>query len=306
MLSDFKYEQELAYNLFVKDIENKCITHAYLIDENNYSRSYEMVLAFVKAILCDKYNFNDNDNNNVIHDCTLCKRIDDGNYPELKIIVPDGMYIKKQQITELQQEFSRSAVEGKKRIYIIRECEKMRAEASNSMLKFLEEPEDDIVAILMTNNINNVLSTVISRCKVIKFNNCDISTDVVDEELENLAIDFISSLEGKGIETIISVKDIWFSVVGPKDRDKMIVVFDRMIDIYYDVMKILSGSKNIKCSMWEDKILEFSGKNNLEGILKKINILLEAKDSIKFNVNSNLLMDSLIISIGGVNDGSRY
>jgi DNA polymerase-3 subunit delta' len=176
----------------------------------------------------------------------------------------------------------------------------MRPEAANSMLKFLEEPADDIIAILMTNNINNVLSTIISRCKVIKFNNCNVSTNDVSEELENLAIDFISSLENKGIDTIISVKDIWFSVVGSKDRDKMIIVFDRMIDIYYDVMKVLIGNKDIKCNMWNDKIYQFANKNKIDGIIKKINILMESKDSIKFNVNSNLLMDSVVINIGGV------
>jgi len=296
MLSDYKEDQELAYNLLVSDILNNCVTHAYLIDENNYPYSYKMVLSFVKAILCENKYI---DNSDCI-DCSLCKRIDDGNYPELKIIEPDGLYIKKQQITDLQQEFSRSAVEGKKRIYIIRDCDKMRTEAANSMLKFLEEPEDDIVAILMTNNINNVLSTIISRCKVIKLNNNNESTEVVDESLENLAIDFVLNLENKGIETIIYVKDIWFSVVGAKDRDKMIVVFDRMIDIYYDVMKILMGSKDIKCSKWEDKFTLVSKKNNINQILEKINILMEAKDSIRFNVNSNLLMDSVIIRIGGV------
>ena len=153
MLSDYRDKQLLAYNLFVKDIENNCVTHAYLIDENNYSDSFKMVLSFVKSILCN----NKNDSGINCNECSLCKRIDDGNYPEVKIIRADGMYIKKQQIIELQQEFSRSAVEGKKRIYIIRDCEKMRPEAANSMLKFLEEPEDGIVAILMTNNINNVL-----------------------------------------------------------------------------------------------------------------------------------------------------
>ena len=302
MLNDYKDKQLLAYNLFVKDIENNCVTHAYLIDENNYSESYDMVLSFVKAILCENKYFDNSKCNN----CSLCKRIDDGNYPELKVISADGMYIKKQQIIELQQEFSRSCVEGKKRIYIIRECEKMKTEAANSMLKFLEEPEEDIVAILMTNNINNVIPTIISRCKVIKLNNLSNKEKVVDETLENLAIDFVSMLETKGIDMIMSVKDVWFSVVAAKEREKMVVVFDRMIDIYYDVMKILSGSKNIKCSKWEDKILEFSKRNMLEGILEKINILVEAKDSIKFNVNSSLLMDSIIISIGGVNDGTRY
>lgn len=302
MLSDYKDKQLLAYNLFVSDIENNCVTHAYLIDENNYSDSFNLILSFVKSILCEhKYIKNSKCSN-----CSLCKRIEDGNYPEVKIISADGMYIKKQQIIELQQEFSRSAVEGKKRIYIIKDCEKMRTEAANSMLKFLEEPEDDIVAILMTNNINNVLSTIISRCKIIKLNNLSSVMTTNNEELENLAITFISNLENKGIETLIDVKEMWFSVIGPKERDKMIEVFDIMLDIYYDVMKIMCGSKDIKYFKLEDKIGLIVKLNKLEDVIKKINILLEAKDSIKFNVNSNLLIDSVIISIGGVTDGSRY
>lgn len=302
MLSVYKDKQSLAYNLFVNDIQNNCVTHAYLIDENNYVDSYNMVLSFVKAILCESKYLDYSKCN----ECSLCKRIDDGNYPEVKVITADGMYIKKNQIIELQQEFSRSAVEGKKRIYIIRDCEKMRPEAANSMLKFLEEPEDDIVAILMTNNINNVLSTIISRCKVIKLNNLSNEVILNDEILEKLAIDFVTSLENRGIDTIIDVKDIWFSVVGTKERDKMVEVFDIMIDLYYDIMKVLSGSENVKCIKWKKKIMEFAKINNLDKILKKINILMEAKDSIKFNVNSNLLLDSIIIGIGGVTDDSRY
>jgi len=302
MLSDYKDKQLLAYNLFVKDIENNCVTHAYLIDENNYSDSFNMVISFVKAILCE----NKYIDNSKCSDCSLCKRIDDGNYPEVKIISADGLYIKKQQIIELQQEFSRSAVEGKKRIYIIRDCEKMRPEAANSMLKFLEEPEEGIVAILMTNNINNVLSTIVSRCKVVKLNNMLNDNIVVDEVLEKLALDFLFNLETKGIDMLINVKDIWFSVLGPKDREKMVFVFDMMIDIYYDIMKVLIGSDSIKYTKWSEKILELSKLNYLDGVLEKINILINAKDSIKYNVNSSLLMDSIIINIGGIANGSRY
>lgn len=302
MLNDFKDKQLLAYNLFVNDILNNCVTHAYLIDENNYSESFKMVISFVKAILCHD---NKLDNNNC-DECSLCKRIDDGNYPELKIISADGMYIKKQQIIDLQQEFSRSSVEGKKRIYIIKDCEKMRPEAANSMLKFLEEPESGIVAILMTNNINNVLSTIISRCKVIKLNNdLNISSNI-DENLENLAFDFVFSMESNWIDTFINVKEKWFSLVGAKEREKMVIVFDRMIDIYYDMMKIIINNNQSRESRWMDKLLEYSKKNTLDDVLKKINILIEGKDSIKYNVNSNLLIDSIIISIGGITDDSRY
>ena len=302
MLNDFKDKQLLAYNLFKNDIENNCVTHAYLIDENNYCDSFNFVLSFVKAIICERNIFN----HSGCSVCSLCKRIDDGNYPEVKVITADGMYIKKQQIIALQQEFSRSAVEGKKRIYIIRDCEKMRPEAANSMLKFLEEPETGIIAILMTNNINNVLSTIISRCKVVKLNNVVNEMATEDDLLDNLAIDFIYSMESRGIDTIIDVKDIWFSVVGAKERDKMVDVFDKMIDIYYDVMNLIIGKNNIKYSKWKDKLIEFSSRNKLNDILNKINILLEYKDSIKYNVNSSLLIDSLIISIGGINNDSRY
>lgn len=301
MLNDYKDKQFLAYNLFISDLENNCVTHAYLIDENNFDDSYNMVLSFVKEILCENKYYDNSKCNN----CSLCKRIDDGNYPEVRIISADGMYIKKQQIIDLQREFSRSSVEGKKRIYIIRDCEKMRTEAANSMLKFLEEPEDDIVAILMTNNINNVLPTIISRCKVIKFNNLSSSREVIDEELEQLAIDFVYMLETNGLDLLISVKDVWFSVVAAKEREKMVVVFDRMLDIYYDIMKLLTGANNIKLSMWQDKINELAALNKLDIVLEKINILLDAKDSIKFNVNSNLLIDSIIICIGGMANGSR-
>ena len=302
MLNDYKDIQKLAYNLFINDINNNCVTHAYLIDENNYVNSYKMVLSFVKAILCD----NKYVDNSKCDDCTLCKRIDDGNYPELKIIEPDGMFIKKQQIIDLQQDFSRSAVEGKKRIYIIRECEKMRPEAANSMLKFLEEPEEGIIAILMTNNINNVLSTIISRCKIVKLSNYSNEISNVESELEDLAINFISEVENRGIDLIIDIKNLWFSVIGSKDRDKMVLVFDIMIDIYYDMIKLLCGNRNIKYNKWIEQIDELSSKNKINDLLNKINLLVDYKDSIKYNVNSNLLMDSVIISIGGVNNGSRY
>ena len=299
MLNVYKDKQLIAYNLLNNDIINNCVTHAYLFDENNYSDSFGMVISFVKDILCE--NIADE-----VSRSNLCKRIDDGNYPELKIISADGMYIKKQQIIDLQRDFSRSSVEGKKRIYIIRDCEKMRPEAANSMLKFLEEPEDGIIAILMTNNINNVLSTIISRCKIIKLNSDSFFVNLQDELLENLAIDFVSNLETRGIDMIIDVKDIWFSIIGAKDREKMILVFDMMIDIYYDMLKIKMGSNNVKYSKWIDKISNYINSNTFDNILSKINILLEYKDSIKYNVNSSLLIDSLIISIGGVTNDSRY
>ena len=294
MLDDYKDKQSVAYNIMLNEINNNHISHAYLIDENNNNDSFNIVMAFIKEILCSKLDVNDRQ--------VLCKRIDDGNYPEIKVIEPDGMLIKKKQILDLQQEFSKSAFEGSKRIYIIRDADKMRSETANSMLKFLEEPDNDIIAILMTNNYNNLLSTIISRCQVIRLNNDNV--DVNDSELDLLVINFIKSIENTGIRTIMKEQELLFNIVPMKDRDKLVNVFDKMIDMYYDIMKINTGNKFIKFNNYLDILTDIASKNTSNEILNKINYLVDAKDLIKNNVNVNLLVDSLIINIGGKNESS--
>ena len=294
MLNDYKDKQDVAYNIMMNEIHNNNISHAYLIDENNNNESFDIVMAFIKEILCSKLE--------AVDKFLLCKRIDDGNYPEIKVIIPDGMLIKKKQILDLQQEFSRSALEGTKRIYIIRDADKMRSETANSMLKFLEEPDNDIIAILMTNNFNNLLSTIISRCQVIRLNNDSMCVD--NDQTLDLVINFIRHIENNGIESIMEEQELLFSKISVKDRDNFVNIFDKMIDMYYDIMKISTGNGHIAFDNYLGELMAIANKNTTNTILNKINYLVEAKDSIKNNVNINLLVDSLIIKFGGENESS--
>ena len=293
MLDDYKDGQPVAYNLLKNEIINNHISHAYLFDENNYTKAFDMVKAFVKEIITNTLESEEKNN--------ICRRIDDDMYPEIKIIMPDGMLIKKQQILDLQLDFSRSAVEGNKRIYIIREADKMRSETANSMLKFLEEPDSNIVAILMTNNYNNLLQTIISRCQVIKLAS-DEKNEI--EELDKLVLNFLENIEKKGVSTILNEQELLFNVISVKDRNKLIDFFDKMIDMYYDIMKIIVGSSNIKYSQFLDVFKSIADKNTESIIFNKINFLIESKDRIKNNVNMNLLIDSIIVKFGGKNERS--
>ena len=290
MLGDYKDKQPIAYNIMMNEIKNNHISHAYLIDENNNSESFNIVMAFVKEVLCSKL---DSESGQVLR-----KRIDDGNYPEIKIIKPDGMLIKKQQILDLQQAFSRSAIEGSKRVYIICDADKMRNETANSMLKFLEEPDNNVMAILMTNNFNSLLSTIVSRCQIIRLNNDE--NDNANSEVDELVLNFIEFLENNQIKTIIKEQDLIFNLIGTKERDKFIIFFDKMIDMYYDILKISTGNQTIIYNNYLDKFTMIAKKNAQNKIIDKINILIKMKDRIKNNVNINLLIDSLIVSIGGM------
>ena len=290
MLDDYKERQAIAYNVMMNEIRNNLVSHAYLIDENNNSSSFDIVMAFVKEIVCSKLADEEKE--------ILCKRIDDNNYPEVKIISPDGMLIRKQQILDLQQEFSMAAVEGSKRIYVIRDADKMRSETANSMLKFLEEPDNSIIAILMTNNFNNLLSTIVSRCQIIRLNNNN-SIDV-NEELSLLALNFIKNIEDSGYYAVMKEQEILFDTIGVKEREKYVYFFDKLIDMYYDILKVLTGDEKIQCFKNLDEFKNIAKKNTNEKLLDKINILLTKKDTIKNNVNVNLLIDSIIIEVGGM------
>ena len=294
MFDQYCDKQVLAYNILKGEIESNRISHAYLFDENNYSEAFNMVISFVCELLCK--NLSD------IEKEIIIKRIHENNYPELKIIEPDGMFIKKKQILDLQQDFSMSAIEGKWRIYIIRDADRMRSETANSMLKFLEEPGSNIIAILMTNNFNNMLSTIISRCQVIKFGN--ENKDCVDNKYLELALEIVKKIEYNGIKAVTSVSDILFNNISSKDREKMVLIFDNMVDIYYDIIKVEIGKRNIKYKEYYDVFFDISSKNNHEVLLEKINYLVMAKDSIKYNVNSNLLVDSVVVNLGGKYEGS--
>ena len=276
-----------SFNLLISEIEKGFISHAYLIDENNNSLAFDMVISLVKKIFCLDSSEEKKD--------IICKRIDDNNYPELKIIEPDGMLIKKQQIIDLQQEFSMEAVEGSRRIYIIRDCEKMRPETANSMLKFLEEPENNVIAFLMTNNINSVLETIISRCQIIKLNG---NNDLKNDEFDLLALEFIDNVEKKGGKSIVDNEKLLIDIINSKDREKLIAFIDKLIDMYYSIMKLIDEGGNCNI-LYYDNLVKYVKNNDISKIINKINCLVECKDSIKYNVNINLLIDKLILSIGG-------
>ena len=133
MLDDFKEEQVVMYKLLRNSVNKNKASHAYLLEFNGYQRGFDFALALAKYLLCpNKYT-----NNELCGSCAQCSAIDSDNFIELKIIEPDGQWIKKEQLEELQKEFSKKALIGNKKVYIIRGVEKLNTASANSILKFL-------------------------------------------------------------------------------------------------------------------------------------------------------------------------
>ena len=313
MLNKFKEEQFVAYSLLTNAIKNDKLSHAYLIDANHYDDSHNFILSFVKDIICG---LNHDD------DCILCKRIDNNNYPELKIIESEGNIIKKEQLLELQSDFSRSSIEGNYRIYIIKDCDKMNKQASNCLLKFLEEPNPGIIAILVTNNFSKLLTTIISRCQVIRLNNIIslqsnstlenfalINTDNKEDFLEFLnnekmlqiiedTIYFIDYFEENGLDILIYMKKLWYNKFSTREDAGLAIML--MVYFYYDLLNFkINNDKYFFCDKVE-LIEKCANMNSIDSILHKIEVVNYGYEMINYNLNMNLLLDDIVIRLGDV------
>ena len=305
MLDDYQKEQPIIYKILKNQVKNDKNTHAYLFETNGYHHSQKFIQAFVKSLLCPNKYLNKNN----CKDCHQCEVIDSGNFPELKVINPDGLWIKKEQLHELQSEFNEKAIIGSKRIYIINGAEKLNKSAANSILKFLEEPEGNIVAILITDNAYGVLETIRSRCQIlrlkesnIKKNNNQIENirkilniDLEDEIIERI-IEFVNYYETHHIDTILYMSKIWNDYI--KSKDQMIYAFDIMIMYYKDILNY-KITTNLEIFDETTEIKKITNNNIINELCNKINILSKYKQNIKYNANTNLLMDKLIIDLEG-------
>ena len=155
-----KNHQPIIYQTFTNSLKNNSLSHAYLLVGNPGTPLLETATFLAKSILCDE------PSPLACSNCITCLRIESENYPDVIILDGSKATIKKEDVLNIESRFEKTAFETKGiMIYVVHLVENMTLEAVNSILKFLEEPEGEVYAFLTTNNLNNVLPTIISRCQ---------------------------------------------------------------------------------------------------------------------------------------------
>lgn len=86
-----------------------------------------------------------------------------------RVAIPKANFIKVNSVRFVRREAAMSSFEGGTNVFIISEAEAMNVEASNSLLKTLEEPSSDSVFILTTSRRQQLLPTILSRCQLVQF-----------------------------------------------------------------------------------------------------------------------------------------
>lgn len=285
-------EVKVLENLVKYYHENK-LSHAYLIETNNLDNCFNDLLIVIKQIFCQ------NEFSEKCNKCNICNLIEQNYLPSLIVVSPDGMNIKKEQILELKKQFSTVPIYTKENIYVIKNAEKLNGASANTMLKFLEEPEPNIIGFFITDNANNVISTIRSRCEVIRAiygsNELDSKTLMKDDykDYYDIAVKYLEKIEVEKKDGIMYNRDIVLNKFN--ERNDIKTIFKVLLIIYEE---LLNKKLGLETNLDLEVLSKFDFLSNNE-IIKRIKMVIRYIEDIDSNVNIELLLDKFVIELGG-------
>lgn len=205
--------------------------------------------------------------------CWDCKRIEEGNHPDLFTISPDGFSIKIESIKEGMRFFSLKGFRLRKKIMIINDAGALTPAAANAFLKTLEEPPKNSFIAISTSKLDGLLPTIISRCRRIFLPSRRPGEDT-DRSLENSVFSFL-----KG-------QDLRFT-----DRKRFSSFLWTLITVLRDDLISKSGFVNNQLPQASEReiILGSYDLNQIHSILKDILKIYGVAKSVNMNLALNMI-----------------
>jgi len=183
--------QQRVRNFFEKALKSGRLSHAYLFVGERGVGKEAIALELAKALFCKKSGACSPE------PCPNCTRVAKLSHPDLHFIFPAPAKVKEmeqtqilqsvaanpyqrnelwanpmisiEKIREIRRKSSYKSFEGRGRIAIIVDAERMSEEAANSVLKILEEPPEKMYLLMISSRPNLLLPTISSRCQIIQF-----------------------------------------------------------------------------------------------------------------------------------------
>jgi DNA polymerase-3 subunit delta' len=156
-------------------IRSGTLSHAYVFAGPRGTGRKAMAHALAQTLHCTE------GGDDACGRCAECRKIENGNHPDVIRIDTEGSAVKIDQVRELQKQFAYKTATAKPRIYTIEGADRLTPQAANALLKFLEEPSSATVAILLTENSQALLPTIRSRTQQLVF--LPLAPDRMEEAL---------------------------------------------------------------------------------------------------------------------------
>lgn len=262
-------------------------------------------------------------------ECRSCRKILKDRHPDIINIHPSGAAIKIDQIREVNRRLALKAHEAALRFVVIRNAEKMNTEAGNALLKMLEEPPEKTIFILISRQASDLLPTVVSRCRHIRFNPVSVAslsrflTEKYDLDSNNAGI-IAEMANGSPQRAIMLQETDWFFW-----RVRLIETFSELhlkpVSVRLAFSEYLAGAKeklgdvlDIFQSWYRDLIVFPNAPERIINkdmrqtigtlsrqwpralLLERLDMLRIARRRIETKANLRLVIDTLILKVTGL------
>ena len=306
-------------------IEMGKVSHAYILNGPDLSGKMMIAEAFARALLCEKQ---DPDG---CGECRSCRQSDDRNNPDIIYVKHDKPNtISVDDIrTQLNNDIVIKPYSNQYKIYIVDEAEKMNQQAQNALLKTIEEPPAYAVIMLLTTNADSFLQTIRSRC--ITLNLKSVKNDVIKSYLmtekkipdyqADVCAAFAQGVVGKAIKLASSddfneLKESALSLIKRLDdidlyemgeAIKQISDYKLQVQDYFDLITVwyrdvlyMKATNDVNGLIFKDDVYDIkkqASKHSYHGIETIIEALDKAKLRINANVNFDLVIELLLMTI---------
>lgn len=300
------------------------IAHAYLFSGQKGAGKRRMALYFAQSLFCQAPI-----EHGACLTCAECLRIEHGNHPDIHVLEPEGTSIKIEQIRDLQSALAYRGVETNRKLFILNQADQLTVQAANSLLKLLEDPYPQTIAILLTEQPHKLLPTLLSRLQQITFDPPSVEqiSAQLAKQIDSNQANFISQMTTDLEEAIALSQAEWFAelkkLVIQLTEDLLLSSKEKAFFLIQDKWLVIAKEKeqtDIGLSLllfWyrdvlythlglEDKYMYKNEQERLskqavhltkERIAKNMEAILQAKQRLQANAHLGLLLEQLVLRL---------
>lgn len=301
------------------------ISHAYIFNGESGSGKKLVASTFAMTLQCET------GHDEPCGKCKSCTQAMSQNHPDIIWVShekPGSIGVDDIRV-QLNNDIGIKPYSGKFKIYIINEADKLTVQAQNALLKTLEEPPAYAVIILLTTNHEALLSTILSRCITLNLKFVEdelirkylMEVKQIPDYKANISVAFAQGNVGKAIklastEDFDQLREDTFSMLRNMNDMEMYEVIEYIkkiaenklsIDDYLDLIimwfrdvLLFKATNDVNGLVFRDNISDIKKQANhrsYNGIETIINAIEKAKVRLNANVNFELVMELLLLTI---------
>lgn len=310
---------------FKSSIELGKISHAYILNGEKGSGKKTLAAVVAKSLQCESGEADP------CGTCKSCLQAESGNQPDIIWVThekPNVISVDEIR-TQILNDIELKPYSSRYKIYIVPDAQLMNTQAQNAILKTLEEPPEYAIIMLLTNNVDKFLPTIISRCIVLNFRPVEplhmvdylVNQIGIDREKARFCTDFAQGNLGKAVRLAISpdyneIKEDSLRLlrrIQDMDMDEIIQAVRNMgkykLDItdYIDIMSMwfrdllmvkISNSPNKLIFKDEFSVMKKQASHvSYEGLEEILQALDKLKIRLEANVNFDIAMELMLLTM---------